>query len=213
MTESSYDNYRVFKTWMQIITQTRYLLLCSNFFTLTYIELAIWKLFLTLNILSSKITKIFKGECLVDPIHKALSNCSLCGQAPRAFHRIILRSARSLRRGAKKEADSASSTILPRDWDWPCRQAIKLYHVLYHFRYLFSRFLQEYPCTLTDFKILLLNGYFNFAAFICVVGQKKWVTFRNCLSFVNFLHRLGLKSCDTGIQSHYFAFTQKYHYF
>ena len=109
--------YRVFKTWMQIITQTRYLLLCPNFFTLTYIELAKWKLFLTLTILSSKMTKIFKGECLVDPIHKALSNCSLCGQAPRAFHRVILRSARSLKRGAKKEADSASSTILPRDWD------------------------------------------------------------------------------------------------
>ena len=64
-----------------------------------------------------EMAKIFKGECLVDPIHKALSNCSLCGQAPRAFHRVILRSARSLKRGAKKEADSASSTILPRDWD------------------------------------------------------------------------------------------------
>ena len=120
----------------------------------------------------------------------------------RAFHRVIMRSARSLRRGAKTEADSASSTILPRDWDWPCTGRLSNFTMSFTIFVIFSLvFLQEYPCAFTDFKIPLMNGYFNFAAFICAVGQKKWVTFRNCLSFVNFLHWLGLKSCDTGISS------------
>ena len=73
-------------------------------------------------------------------------------------------------------------------------------------------FLQESPCTF-DFKILLMKGSFNFAAFICVVGQKKCVKFHTSLYFVNFLHWLGLKSCDPGVHSHYFGLVQKYHYF
>ena len=69
----------------------------------------------------------------------------------------------------------------------------------------------------TNFKILLINGSFNFTAFICVVGQKK----RSCVaaslcgsytsrwhyipvSFVVFCEFLGswlgLKSCNPDVQ-------------
>ena len=63
------------------------------FFTLKYIELAKWKLFLNLTILPPKMTKILKRGILICVIrhtkHQA-GTCSLCGRAPRAFHGVIM---------------------------------------------------------------------------------------------------------------------------
>ena len=89
--------------------------------------------------------------------------------------------------GEKSEARRENRKLIPRlqdysprGWDWPCRQAIKFYHILYPFRFfspLFARI-----SVFTDSKMLLINGYFNFTAFICVVNQKKCVSARLCVA-------------------------------
>ena len=106
------------------------------------------------------------------------SNYSLCGQpAPRAFYGVM-RSARSLRRAWKPEADSASSTVLlPAGIDRVGRLSNFTFFTFTFTSFFFSHFFARIS-VFTNFKILLINCSFNFTAFICVVGQKK----RSCVA-------------------------------